>query len=241
MSRDSNASVEEVDEEMQESLIDLLGVQAEEVDEDADEEVELDEVPETIEELKAALLKERLIKSKRNKSLRKAKDAQHRTNTEKEDLMKRVDELEAKQNTVGQPDNGAEKLEQEAQEWADRVAENPAEAIGYANHLNSKLEDKLATFLTAKFDEFGGKFAQLNSATNPERQEYKASFDKLRGDPDYDGFTDDQVLTLAKKFESTKIKRPPAAIGGGRALKTLDVGKDNSLSSEAASKMGFEG
>jgi len=243
MSGDSNASVEEgMEEEVEEvSHIDLLGVQAEESDEDTDDEIELDEVPETIEELKAALLAERTIKSKRNKSLRKAKDAQHRTQKENEDLMKRFDDLEAKVNTVGQPDNGAEKLEREAQEWTDRVTDDPAQAIEYANHKSAQLEDRLATFLTTKFEEFGSQFDKLSSATNPERQEYKAEIQKLKSNPDFADYDDATILKLAKTLKGTQVKRPRGTVAGQRPLQTLDVGKDSTLSSEAASRMGFEG
>jgi gas vesicle protein len=238
MSGDSNTIEEEVETE---SLIDLLGGPAEEEDEEIDEEVELDDVPETIEELKAALLSERTIKSKRNKSLRKAKDAQHRTQKENEDLMKRLDAFDDKLNNVNQPNNGAEKLEQEAQEWADRVTDDPAQAIEYANHKQAKFEDKLATFLGGMEQRFTDQIAKLNSDTNPERQEFKAEIQKLKSNPDFADYDDATILSLAKTLKKTTIKRPRGSIAGQRPLQTLDIGKDNSLSGEAAKRMGFEG
>ena len=208
MSTKDTVSEEEV------ALADLI---PKEVEEDAVEEsVELtgEESPE---ELKILLKAEQEKVSKRNKSLKKAKDAQHRTQAEKNASDARFDAMEAKLNTITQakPVEPAQMTEQEAQKWRDGVLDKPEMSIDYTDHKIENLKTTLATFLGTKFDEFEAKIAGLSTATNPQIQQYSAQIAMLKKQPGFSGLTDEQLLPTAQLL-GTKVPAPRGTVSGGK-------------------------
>ena len=228
-----NPEALEVEEEV--DVMSLLDIQTEEAEEH-DEEVS-DETPETLEQALELLAKEREIKTKRNKSLKKSKQATHRMQEELQARDQRLDELERK--LTDRPNNvEAEKHEQEVQEWQDRVADDPSQALAYADWKQSKLEDKLANYLGSTVNELKAEIQALRGDTNPEKLEYKAEIAKLKQSEQFADLDDDVLLKLAKGLKGAKIKKPRGTVGGKKA-EALIPAKDYTLSDEDREKMGF--
>ena len=232
MSGDSNAldKAEETEE------TDVLSLLATESEEDENEEAD-DDIPETAEELKAALLREREIKSKRNKSLDKAKKAQHRTQEELDAAIRRLDALESR--SASQPNAEAGKLEQEAQAWRDRVEDDPKEAIGYMDWKMSQLENNIASYLTNQFSEQNNNISALKVATDPERAKYAKQIEALRRKDEFEGVDDDTLLKIARVLSSAKVNAPRGTAGGKRAVQQ-PVKKKPVMTNEMRAAMGFE-
>lgn len=219
-----NEILEEVD------AIDVMSLLANESeDEDDDDHEDGAEAGESIEAVQARL-------SKRNKSLKKAKQAQHRTQEENELLKKRLDDLERRL-TGSQPNVEAAKEEQEAQEWRDRVADDPTQALAYADYKQKNLEDRVANYLGTKLQEFESKFGSLQSAVDPEKQKYKDQIESLRRKDGFSALDDDTLLTVVKGFERSKLL-PRGGIGGGKVT-TKTPTKKFELTEEQRTAMGF--
>jgi hypothetical protein len=209
-------------------------------DERASEEEEDDsgaEMPTTVEGLQALIEKKNEIISKRNKSLKKAKSAQHRTADENATLQSQFEALEARIDGIGKPNVEAEKYDQEDQEWQDRVAEDPTQAIGYMKWQQSNLENRLSSFLGQKFGEFSSQFADLKNSTNPEKLAYQNDIDQLRQNSKFSELDDDAALAVVKALKSSKVPGR-GNIGGGKVAKQPKK-KGFELSDDDKRAMGF--
>jgi hypothetical protein len=228
----SNEALEENTEET--DVMSILAEQGSKVD---DEVVDDDTtMPETVEELQAALTKEREIKTKRNKSLKKSKQAQHRTQEENDKLLERLTKVEERQNN-GQSTVEAERLEKLSQDWKEKVEDDPTAALEYVNAKQSELEGKLSNYLEGKFSAIAEMFDELKSSTNPERIEYSKEIEALRGREEFEDLDDSTLATVAKVLRSAKIKASRGTINGKRAGKP--VPKKFAVSSDEINKMGF--
>ena len=216
-----NEDMEEID------VLSLMATQSDE-EEDADDDEDTEDLD---------VLKDRV--SKRNKSLKKSKQAIHRLQDENKALMDRLDKLEG---LVGQVNNGqsntvdAAKLEQEAQAWMDRVADDPVNAIKYADWKQSQLEQGLSNYLTKFEEKIMQKLGALEGATNPERIKYENEIAILKQNPDFSGMSDEQLIPFAKMLKNTKVTRPRSSVSGKRAS---EPEKKNTISDEIKSLMGF--
>jgi predicted nucleic acid-binding Zn-ribbon protein len=206
-----------------------------ELNEEAEEELS-DEIPEDVEELKAMLLREREIKTKRNKSLKNSKKATHRIQEENDLLKQRLDALETKL-TGSQPNVEVEKLELEAQEWRDRVADDPTQALGYADWKNKHLEDRVANYLGEKMQEFESQLGALKGAVDPEKAKYRETIDTLRTKEGFSELDDDVLLAVAKGFDGAKSV-PRGGIGGHKPTQQPQE-KKFVLTPEQRDAMGF--
>lgn len=232
MSGDSIA-LKENEEEL--DLVGILATQGEN-DEIDDEELDGDE-PKTLEEWqeRAKMLEERV--SKRNRSLKKAKEAVHRAGKEKSEALALYEKLEAKLNSSERSNKGSEDLERQAREWMEKVEIDPTKAIEYADWKQSQLESKIASYLESKFSGFEQKINALMGATNPERLQYKEEIDMLKSNPQFAELDENVLLTLAKGLKSAKVKSPRGTATGSRA--TADKGKPFKLTDEQKAAMGF--
>ena len=215
-------------------VMSLLNNEIEEaVETDDDDDHEL---PDSIEELKELALEQREKIAKRNKSLKKSKQAQHRTQSEFDTLQERLDAIESRQ----QPPNTmeADKLAQQEQEWQDRVADDPSQAIAYANWKQGSLEDKVVNYLSSMQNDFNAKLEQLQGATNPERIKLESEINSLKNNEAFADLDDDVLFKLAKGLKGTKVKTPRGDIGGGRAGR--DNNKPEEITDDIRRQMGFE-
>jgi small-conductance mechanosensitive channel len=229
-----NEALEEVEE------VDVISLMTEQVGDDDNEEVEDiadDTIPETVEELQEALKREREIKAKRNKSLKKSKQATHRIHEENEALRLRLDEIDRR---IGQSQAApeAENLEKEIQEWQDRVGDDPSQAVAYTDWKQSKFEEKVANYLGTQMTELREMISGLQSATNPEVIQYRDKMNALRNRDEFADLDDSVLLALAKGLSTTKIKKPRGGIGGGKVTAPPKPEKVT-LSDEERQKMGF--
>ena len=223
--------VEEVD------ALSLLTEQVIDEESDEDEDIADDAIPDTVEGLQEALKREREIKSKRNKSLKKSKQATHRIQEENEELLRRLDDIDRRVGSV-QPAQEAQVLEKENQEWQDRVTDDPSQALAYTDWKQGKFEEKVANYLGTQMTEIRDMIGGLQSATNPEVIQYRDQMNTLRNREEFAELDDSVLLSLAKGLTATKIKKPRAGIGGGKV--TIAAKPDKvALTEEERQKMGF--
>jgi len=233
-----NEALEENTEE-----VDIMSLLAEQGEPASDEIVDDDDsaLPDTVEELKAALLKEREIKSKRNHSLRKSKQAQHRTQEENDKLLARLAKVEENQ-TRNQSGVEAERLEKISQEWKEKVEDDPTSALEYMDLKQSQLEEKLSSYLEGQFSSIADMFEKLEGATNPEKMKYAKEVEALRARDGFSNLDDDTLVSVAKALKESKVKAGRGTIGGKRKPKaekrTPDFG--GMTAEEVRKKMGFK-
>jgi len=178
-------------------------------DDTIEDEDESGELPATIEGLTALVLEQKEKITKRNKSLKKSKQAQHRTQDENNTLQNQFEALEtrldAKVDGIGKPNVEAESLAKEEQEWQDRVEDDPTQAIGYMNWKNTQRDQNLASFLSQKLGQIEQNFNELKSGTDPEKLEYRSEIAQLRATPEFADLDDATALKVAKALKATKV------------------------------------
>jgi NADH dehydrogenase/NADH:ubiquinone oxidoreductase subunit G len=211
-----------LEEETETSVLDVLATQSEEVEDVVEDEFD-DELED--ESGDSDVLKARL--TKRNKSLKKSKQAIHRLQEEAEDARKeaeearkQMDELKKQLQQPTQTDTGANKQEQaEALEkWRTEISDNPEKAVDFSNWQMSQLQESVVNVVTSMKQSFDEQIAELKGATNPERIKYKEQMDKLRAsNPDFAGLDDDTLLKVVQA--TSRVKVPRGNVGGGKVTK----------------------
>lgn len=227
-----------VDEE-EVNIIDLIADQGDLTDNEDDKQEEELPMPDDIEGLKALILKEREIKSKRNHSLKLSKDANARIVSEMAEMQKRMDDFDKRESPPDNRAEEAERLAQVEQEWLDRVTDDPSKAVDYANYKTELLEDKLAKYVSALENKYESKLAEIKGAYDPDKLQYKAELLKLKSDPNFEGLDDDTLLRIVKSLSNAKVKSPRGTVGGGRGLQKLDPSKFE-MDDDIRKKMGFK-
>lgn len=222
-------------EELGSEEVDVLSLLATEGEEDQNDEGDDSDDPATLEEALALLEKEREVKSKRNKSLKKAKQAVHRSNEESEALRARLDQLEARLNS--QPNGEADKFEQQVQEWQERVADDPKEAVAYTNWMQRVMEERVANYVGSELHSVKQMISELKGVTDPEKIAYKSDIDKLRNNEAFSELDDNALLAVAKAMKGAKVKSPRGGIGGGRMAASNQPFK---MTDEIRIAMGFQ-
>ena len=222
-----------LDEEQEVALSELLVTGAE--DEVDEEEVELTG-EETADELREQLKEYKERVSKRNKSLKKAKEAQHRTQQEKDALAQRMDTLEGKLGGQ-QPDVVADSNVLNVQEIKDRVADAPEEIVDIMIQQMATLENKFAEVLQAKFGEFGSQLQSLTTNTNPDVQKYAKQIELLQSRPEFAGKDVEELLPTAKLIAQS-VKQPRGTVTGAKVTKSKQKGLV--LTKEDETEMGFD-
>jgi len=230
MSGDSNAMLEEVEED----IVSLFAVKGAEDDDDNGEIEHQGELPDTVEGLQALLLSEREVKSKRNRSLRKSKQANHRMQDELSALQRQVDSL-------GQP-NQAPTVEAQNQErekaleqWRDSVEEDPRKAVDFANWQSSQMQDNVVGYIAKLQETIDAKFAELTAATNPEAQKYESELNAVRTNPEFEGLSDEVLLKIIRAEK--RMREPRGSIGGLRV--PTQAPKKFEMNNDIRMKMGF--
>lgn len=221
------------------NVLSLLAIESEEVVDDDGVEDENQEVPTSVEELTALVEKQKATITKRNQSLKKAKNAQHRTEDEKSLLQKQFDAIDGRLGKIEQP-IGAENLEQiaKAQEWENRVTDDPKEAIGYADQVVKDLETRMVAFVGKMQEDHATELALLKG--EPNRIKYKAEMDQLRANPQFAALDDETLLTVAKALKTSMVKKPGGSrgtVGGGKAAPVIT--QETGLTDEVRAQMGF--
>ena len=227
MDNEELEATEEVD------VLSLMATESQESDEQ-DEESE-DGAPETLEDALALLERERDIKSKRNKSLKKSKQAIHRTQEENDALRSRLDQLESRLNS--QPSGEADTYQQEVEKWQERVADDPSQAVEYTNWVQKTMEDRVANYVGSEISQLKQTISELQGATDPERVQYRSEIDRMRQNEAWADLDDSTLLTIVKGLKGSKVKRVPGGIGGG---KVSTAPKEFKVTDELRVSMGFE-
>jgi len=233
-------ALEELGEETVTALSLLVneGAADDDIIEDEDESGEL---PKTIEGLTALVQEQKEKITKRNKSLKKSKQAQHRTQDENNTLQSQFEALEtrldAKVDGIGKPNVEAESLAKEEQEWQDRVEDDPTQAIGYMNWKNAQRDQNLASFLSQKLGQIEQNFNELKSSTDPEKLEYKSEIAQLKANPQFAHLDEATALTVAKALKATKV--PGRGGISGKRVTAQAKSTAFELTDDDKRKMGF--
>jgi predicted nucleic acid-binding Zn-ribbon protein len=229
----------EVEETEEVNALSLIINENESNDDKDDEDEQSGELPTTVEGLQALLEQKNATIAKRNKSLKKAKSAQHRTQDENNTLQSQFEKLEAKIDGIGQPNVEAKDLAKEEQDWRDRVEDDPTQAIAYMDWKQKNLEDRLSSFLGEKFGKYEADMNALSSKTDPELLEYKEAIAQVRSLPEFADSDDATALKVAKVLTSAKVKTPRSAIGGKKVVKAANKPVEYELSEEDKNRMGW--
>jgi predicted nucleic acid-binding Zn-ribbon protein len=229
-------ALEELGEEAVTALSLLVNEGATDNDTDDDED-ESGELPTTIEGLTALVEEQKGKITKRNKSLKMAKQAQHRTQDENNTLQSQFEALETKVDGIGKPNVEAESLAKEEQEWQDRVEDDPTQAIGYMNWKNAQRDQNLASFLSQKLGQIEQNFNELKSDTDPEKLEYKSEIAQLKATPQFAHLDDATALLVAKALKATKV--PGRGNISGKRVTAQAKSAAFELTDDDKRKMGF--
>ena len=203
-------------EEKEVDLVTLLATQSEESNEEVvDEYTPVDELPSDPDELRELLLKEREIKSKRNKTIKKRDDALHRMQEEQKALQDQVKELM----NMNQPaqDNSAQNAEYKEiqQKWADSVAEKPELAIEYANMQAQELRNNVSDTMAKMQETLMAQIAELKGEVDPEKVKYRGKAQQLMAIPEYADMSEDEAIRFIKATEKLPVA-PRGSVGGRR-------------------------
>lgn len=236
---ENNSDIEEKDIL---SIFAEQGEEAEEIDE-LDDEVDNDgELPSTVEELQALVQKEREIVNKRNVSLRKSKAATKRVLEEKSSLESRFDQLEEKINgttSTASTEVERQQAEQQAQDWKQRIDDDPSESAAYVDWKQDQLEKRLGSYLENFTAVVTGKLDGLNQRTDPDMVKHQATVNKLKSLPQFEGLDEKALLVVAKSFDGVKVG-PRGGVGGGSKVESKTVNPNDSvLTPEQKLAMGF--
>ena len=199
--------------EEEQDIIDMLATQSEDTGEDGSE---IDTDTDDIE-----VLRDRI--AKRNKAIRKSKQANHRIQDEKDALEKRIDELEKLMSSPA-PNTEAQKQEQKEalEQWRSSVAEEPGNAIDYVNYQVGDLKQTVVDLLTKQQSSYEAKIAEIKGEIDPEKNKYRDKINALRQNPDFKDLDDKTLMIFAKNLSE---KVPRGTIGGRRATPDNDPDK----------------
>jgi len=195
-------------EEEEVDVVSLFATESEEDDDGYEDEVESDDLD---------AVKERL--AKRNKSLRKSKQAIHRVTEENKALLERLERIEQSMSNKSAPNAEVQQQEREKAlaEWRDSVAENPEKAVDFATWQASQIQDSVVGYLAEMKREFASQLAEIRGATNPEKLKYEAELNMMRSNPEFDGLDDDVLLKFIRASKTANSKIPRGSLGGKRA------------------------
>lgn len=225
---------QELEEEV--NVMDLLADT--ESDEGSDFEYEDEEV-DADEEVGADVLKERL--SKRNKSLKKSKQAIHRMQEEQSALQKQFEELKASMNSNQQApvDVEAQKKarSEELEEWRNSVADDPGKAVDFASWQTKQTQEQVVDYIVEMRKEYDAQIAELKGATNPDRQRYAEELKAMSVNPKWNKLDTDTQIEVIKSMKGAVGKSPRGGIGGKRATVEPEEFK---MTDEIKKRMGFE-
>lgn len=226
MTTESVVNVEEMEE------VDMLSLLAKSQERELgdDDDAEEDEGGDDIASLKKVISEQKRI-------IKNAQKANKRLIHEQESMMERISKLESapRHNESGNVDQA--QLEREAQEWIDRVSDDPVNAIKYADYKQSKLEEKLANYLGSQFQRFEQMIGEISGKADPERMKYENELTILKQRPEFQDMADAQLIPFAKLLKGTTIKQPRGVVGGKRAPSHTE--KKFELTDDIRAAMGF--
>ena len=193
-------------------IIDMLATQSESDNEEVDEiDLDTDDIE---------VLKERI--GKRNKALKKSKQANHRMQDELADLKGMVEQLRDNPPTAQNADAQRQEQKEVLDQWRESVADKPENSIEYTNLAMGDLKTTVADLLSAQQEAFDAKIAEITGKIDPEVNKYRDKVNSLRQNPDFAGM-DDKTLTVIAKNLSEKV--PRGSISGKPARAEADDDK----------------
>lgn len=221
----------ELEEEV--NVMDLLAN-----NESAEEDDYEDEDEEMAEEVDSDELKARL--NKRNRSLKKSKQAIHRMQDESSAQEKRIAELEAKINSTStspDPEAARKARSEELEEWRNSVADDPSKAVDFSTWQAKQTQDSVVDYIVEMRKEYDAQIAELKGASNPDRQTYAKELKAMSENPKWSGLDDDTKIEVIKSMKGAVGKLPRGSVGGKRASVEPEEFK---MTDEIRKRMGFE-
>jgi len=190
-------------EEVEKDIIDYLKVE----DEDSAEE-EIDTETDDLDELKDRI-------SKRNKTLKKSKQAQKRMQQEIDDLKGIVDKFRDDRESAPNKEAQQQEYKETLEKWRESVRDEPEKALDYAEARIGQMQDQMVDFLAKQQASLESRFGEIDGKLDPERAKYRDKINALRTNPDFEGMDDETLLKFAKALDT----RIPRGTIGGRPAK----------------------
>lgn len=225
-----NTEVEEVE------LADLMfSEEQQDVDNEHEEEHDDNDLEGLSPEEMVVKLKERI--SKRNKALKKAKEANARILDERSELASRLDALEGKINSSPETKPADSSIEAE-QEWMDRIADDPTQSVHYFGQKLQDLEGRMASYLQSFSESLEQRLSGVQRLASPDYHKYREDVDRVKKQFAELQLTEDQALAMAKKLRTTKRQLPRGDVGGHKVSRIPEKYDEKQLEEEVA-KMGL--
>ena len=121
----------------------------------------------------------------------------------------------------------------------ERFEEDPSTVIDLILSQNQQLETKLANVLQQRDAYFEGKMKESSVTEAP--ADIKALAQKLKARPEYAGFDDNQLITVARSLKplGTRVKRAPASTSSSSLPITATNEQVEKVSKSALEQMGY--
>jgi len=208
---------EALNEEAEQDLVDLLAKQGEEVE--GVEEVDglPDDLPEDPAELRQLITDYQSRVGKRNKTIKRRSEANHRMQDEIDELKQQLASFQNQSTSASDVETQNQEREKVLESWRESANDDPGKAIDFAMSQIGDAQGKTVEYLAKMQQNFEDQIASLKGEMNPKRQKYREKIDQLKSNPRFSGFSDDQLETLAETLGGVK---PPSTIGGKPVVAT---------------------
>lgn len=195
--------------------VDVVALLAEQGLEDDNDEVDglPDELPDDPDELKSLLndYKERV--GKRNKTIKKRTDANHRMQEELDAMRTQIEQLSNSTANASTMEAQNQEYKETHEKWRSGVEDGSLNPVDYADWQLKQTQDRMANFLADMQSNFDSRLEELAGNMNPERMKNREKINQLKANPKFASFSDDQILTVIQTAEAIK---PRGNIGGQR-------------------------
>ena len=141
----------------------------------------------------------------------------HSATQEAAEARREAADLKARMDLLEEQSRSPEKNPLEDEAFIEELERDPSLAIKYSQERESKLRGEFADVIRSVVSEVRGDIQNMD----PERRAYDEEINRMREDDQWQGFSDDQLLTIAKNQKGSGMtprqSRLPGAPTGGRS------------------------
>ncbi len=141
----------------------------------------------------------------------------HQATQEAAEARREAAELKARMDLIEEQSQRPEVNPLEDDAFLEELERNPSLAIKYQQERETKMRGEFANVIRSVVSEVRGDIQNMD----PERRAYDDDIKKMREDDQWQGFSDDQLLTIAKNQKESGMvqrqSRQPGAPTGGRS------------------------
>jgi chromosome segregation ATPase len=200
---------EEVAEEQ--DIVDLLAAQGGEVEDEVVVDEFPTELPDDLDGLKAMLIERDEKIGKRNKTIKKRTEATHRMQDEIQSLQQQIADMKNQTTNASTMEAQKQEYSETLEKWRNSVEEDPSKAVDFVTWQNSETQDKIVNYLADMQTKFDARLAEIEGGMNPERMQNREKINKLKQNPRFANFNDDQLLAV---IQATSDIKPRGTVTG---------------------------